>query len=93
MSAPSAALARSIGERAADTIRFLADENRRLRDELAAVVIRPIPENDVPGAEVWRALMEDLRDEGKVCLHVRHQEIISIDWWDLSGGSPPTSAE
>lgn len=78
---PDTAMARRIGERAADYIRMLSDENKRLREELAAVVVRPTPEDlDCPGYETWRALMEDARERGEVRLEVREQYIIALDW-------------
>lgn len=58
----------------------LIEENRLLRDQVRAIQVRSIPDSDRPGWDVWRALMEDLRAEGRVRVAVRTSTWVTIDY-------------
>lgn len=93
MSADSGLIARRVGERAADMIRFLSEENARLRErnrQLEKIDMLPlIPRED--GGEVWWAIKEDMRDEGLVTLEVSHDTWISLTFVPVDSGSSAPS--
>ena len=60
--------------------RQLLQENRALREEVRAIRVRPIPNSDDPGLQIFQALMEDARDRGEVRLEVRIIEDVEIAW-------------
>lgn len=73
------------------TILRLWDERetltRQLREYREMQVEPPAPPRGEPGYEIWSALMEDLRAEGRVRLKVKHVTLVSIAYEPIPSAS------
>lgn len=58
----------------------LLKENRELRDQVRELRIVSLPDSDDPGYQLWKALMEDLRDEGLANLTIKHRTELTITY-------------
>lgn len=58
----------------------LLKENRELSQRVHELKIMPLPASDDPGYQLWKALMEDLREEGLAHLTIKHRTELTVTY-------------